>query len=348
VANQADKDINKWLPFFSVLLLVMLLSFSYFTYRGLNSWLFHTRNGLSENEVKNYDFVLGTLGIAAVCLLLLMIVFSIFRTNLGFNRGVRVYEWMQAVLATPYVGIVTTSDLIDRKKAETKPQQLKANNECEAFTTDPRLVFIAANLTHNRIVKFPDNAGDYWHQDYKDYVSPAVYVRASMSLPFIFYPMIPSDAHIIMPDKKPVDTVQLLARFIDGGMLSNFPIREFHVPAGMQPRYPTFGVLLGGPPPDVVRDNEETKKKFFKVSVFRFILSFISTFRSFYDKDFLRNHKEFQLLVKAVDTKEFNSLDFSMDIDTKKKLFAAGARTAVDQLVSFNWEHYLKVRLENT
>ncbi|MBK7391659.1 MAG: hypothetical protein IPI23_22075 [Bacteroidetes bacterium] len=35
------------------------------------------------------------------------------------------------------------------------------------------------------------------------------------------------------------------ARFVDGGMLSNFPIREFHNPGKAVPRFPTLGARLG-------------------------------------------------------------------------------------------------------
>lgn len=136
-----------------------------------------------------------------------------------------------------------------------------------------------------------------------------------------------------------------MARFIDGGMLSNFPIREFHVAPPAEPKYPTFGVLLGGPPAEPADDTPTSIKKFLSVSVFKFTLAFISTFRNFYDKDFLMSHPELKLIVKPVNTTEFNSLDFGMDAGTKKKLFAAGAKTAIEQLENFDWTHYLKVRM---
>jgi NTE family protein len=130
----------------------------------------------------------------------------------------------------------------------------------------------------------------------------------------------------------PAESVDMLARFVDGGMLSNFPIREFHTPAGIVPRYPTFGVLLGDLPPEPGKDTETIKRKFWSLAVFKYVLSFISTFRNFYDSDFLRTHEEFKMLVRSVNTYKFNSLDFGMNLPTKIKLFAAGAKTAIDQL----------------
>jgi NTE family protein len=168
-----------------------------------------------------------------------------------------------------------------------------------------------------------------------------------MSLPFIFYAVIPSKTHVQSPDgKKPSEeeAVDMLARFVDGGLLSNFPIREFHTPAGVDPRYPTFGVLLGDLPPEPGKDTETIKRKFESLSVFKYILSFISTFRNFYDSDFLRTHEEFKMLVKSVNTDTFNSLDFGMKLPTKIDLFTAGANTAIDHLDEFDWIKYLEVR----
>lgn len=117
------------------------------------------------------------------------------------------------------------------------------------------------------------------------------------------------------------------------------------MPKPQVPRYPTFGVLLGEPKPDPTGGiTAAIRKTFWSQSVFKYIVSFVSTFRNFYDKDFLLIHPELSQLVKPVDTDEFNSLDFGMDLDTKKKLFAKGAETAIAQLIDFNWLVYLKSR----
>lgn len=269
---------------------------------------------------------------------------------MGANPGDAPYDWMKKILQTSYVNILTTEGLMEKKKNEAKPKRDIINGNqvsTEELTSNSRLVFISANLTHNRIVKFPENAKDYWDESFAGLVHPAAYVRASMSLPFIFYAFIPANKYLNgYEDNTESDKVNMLARFVDGGMLSNFPIREFHVPPPQEPAYPTFGVLLGSPTADPGNDTSQIKKKFNSLSVFKYILSFISTFRNFYDSDFLRTHKEFSMLVKSVNTDEFNSLDFGMSFQTKKKIFAAGARTAIDQLEHFNWPDYLAVRMD--
>jgi NTE family protein len=332
--------IEKITPYFLIALPLLLLGISFFVYHIINGNLFTISNGLKENEIRIYDFITGTLGIIAVFLFILLLIFRLFKKNMGVNQGDVVYNWMKSILETEFVDIKTTGELKLRKQSETPVTNPK---KC----SDPRLVFISANLTHNRIVKFPDNTADYWKQEYADLVTPAAYVRASMSLPFIFYAFIPGDKHIQNRDGPPIkNTVHTLARFIDGGMLSNFPIREFHVAPPAEPKYPTFGVLLGVLDAQITTESQrEVRKKFFSVSVFKFIVSFISTFRNFYDKDFLINHPEFKHLVKAVDTKKFNSLDFGMSFKLKQALFKEGAKTAISQLEEFKWDEYLKSRI---
>ncbi|MEP7377683.1 MAG: patatin-like phospholipase family protein [Chitinophagaceae bacterium] len=330
--------IDKIFPYFMIAMPFLLVGFSFLSYYLINANLFNRANGLQENEIRVFNFISGTLGILAVLLFLLLLLFRLFRNVMGVNPGEKVYEWMTSILETPYVGISTTEELLTRKKTESmvnNPEKLR----------DPRLVFIAANLTHNRIVKFPDNTTDYWKKEFAPLVAPAAYVRASMSLPFIFYAFIPQDRFVRGPVRYD-DTVETLARFVDGGMLSNFPIREFHVPPSTLPNYPTFGVLLSPRTPGDNKDDATSRKRFFAEPVFKYIVSFISTFRNFYDSDFLFSNPEFLQLVESVDTRHFNSLDFAMDTKTKHELFAEGAKTAIRQLVKFNWSNYYQYRLE--
>jgi NTE family protein len=340
VAGKILTVLKYLLPFF-------IIAASFGIYHFFYKHFINTANHLTETQVNNWNFITGTLGIIVIVLLLFLAIFSLLKKNMGINRGEVPYQWLKKILETDLVKIHTTKDLMERKKIEPAITYNPPIKPEEKITyKDPRMVFITANLTHNRIVKFPENSGDYWHKDYKDFVTPAAFVRASMSLPFIFYTVVPSTRHIQLTNGKPApeQAVDLLARFVDGGLLSNFPIREFHTPAGVEPRYPTFGVLLGDLPKEPGKNTAEIERKFWSLSVFKYVLSFISTFRNFYDADFLRTHDEFKMLVTSVDTKKFNSLDFGMKLPTKIDLFAAGAKTAIDHLEKFDWTTYLKVR----
>lgn len=339
-------SLHKILPILKFLLAAILLLLSFLFYRELDHLYYNRANNLTEGQVNVYNYFAGTLSVIGILLLVVVLLLALFRKNLGINPGVIPYRWMRSILETDYVNINTTDDLINKKKTETKPKY-DENGSMVTLTKDPRLVFIAANLTHNRIVKFPENRTDYWDPKYANDVCPAAYVRASMSLPFIFYAFIPDDQYVQAQGKKqPKGTVNLLARMVDGGMLSNFPIREFHVPPPEEPKYPTFGVLLGAEEAATPKDTAAVRKAFRSQSVFKYILSFISTFRNFYDRDFLQTHPEFKYLVKSVNTNKFNSLDFGMDFNTKIEIFVEGAKTAIAQLWEFDWSKYLQLRKE--
>jgi len=335
--------IGKLMPLILLLLMTVIVALPVVFYHLLNKGIYHLDNHITENQLDLYNFISATLCIGATLLFLLMVVLAVFNKTMGFNPGKAPYEWMKSILDTSFVGMKTTNDLMSKRHNETRPVFAAVPGSPPEPIPDPRLVIITANLTHNRIVKFPENAKDYWSSPYDGFVCPAAYVRSSMSLPFIFNPLIPHDRYVCM-NPAPSNTVQLLARFVDGGMLSNFPIREFHVPPPTRPRYPTFGVLLGKPGATSKQNSEKSTKQFYSLSVFKFILSFISTFRAFYDADFLFDHPEFNLLIKAVDTSGINSLDFGMPDKTKIELFRRGAATAIQQLEEFDWQHYLTVR----
>ncbi|MEO8771902.1 MAG: patatin-like phospholipase family protein [Ferruginibacter sp.] len=192
------KRINKVarvLPYFLIGLSVFLLGLAFYSYHLLDKYLFNAGNGLTENQIMVYHFVTAIILIAAAFSLVILLIFALLKKNMGVNPGTVVYDWLESILHTDYVGIWTTKQLKDRKKKI----KIENNGPNAAPFNDPRLVFISANLTHNRIVKFPENNADYWQPNYVDLVSPAVYVRASMSLPFIFYALIPNDRHVHIP-----------------------------------------------------------------------------------------------------------------------------------------------------
>jgi NTE family protein len=294
--------------------------------------VFNTKNGLSAFDIRFYDFIVGTLTAFTPIILSYIIFVRILGKKFGINEGNVFYDWIEKILQDPFINIKTTRDLKNRIR-ETKFQN--------ALPTDrPRIVLIATNLTHNRIVKFPDNALDYWHSC--NDVNPAAYLRATMSIPFIFETFIPDGAHVLGDNKK----LKVQARFVDGGMLSNFPIREFHAKSSRKPRFPTFGVLLNETDLDCeLKEKENLHRGLFSIlSLGKFTLSFISTFRNFYDNDFILNNNEIKLRVVGVNTKGFNWLNFWMPTSDKEKLFQNGAKAAIEQLKKFDWNEYVELR----
>lgn len=181
----------------------------------------------------------------------------------------------------------------------------------------------------------------YWKEPKN--VSLAKIVRASMSIPYFFEPFVVRDIPNQGKTKnvkwekhaKYYGPVPANVKFVDGGMLSNFPINVFHRKDGGVPRMPTFGVRLS-----VYRENYSTTKTFFSMAG-----AMISTMRQIHDYDFLYKNPDYENLICCIDADEqFNWLDFNMTKDEQVKLFNLGAKKAIDFLHDFNWEKYKDIR----
>ncbi|WP_136468732.1 patatin-like phospholipase family protein [Flagellimonas onchidii] len=314
------KNIKSWKLWFPLLLLsLMFLAGLYFSL----SLVFNIENGLTGMEIRFFDFIIGTLNVFAFLLFCYFIILKILGPNYGINTGNIYYRWADTLMHL--LGVDTTEDLHRRLK------QTKIISDKNL--SNPRLVLITANLTHNKVVKLPEEASFYWANPMN--LRPAAYLRATMSLPFIFHVLVPKGEHY---DKiEETNRIITMAKFVDGGMLSNFPIREFHRTDGEPPSFPTFGVLLSS------RESVENSRN--KQTFWRYVASYLKTFRNFYDNDFLLRNEETKYLVELVNTTEFNWLDFWMEDEEKKGLFEEGAKAAIAQLKKFNWNDYKQERL---
>jgi NTE family protein len=125
--------------------------------------------------------------------------------------------------------------------------------------------------------------------------------------------------------------------FMDGGIISNFPIDIFHDNFNI-PVSPTFGIKLGYDKSEI---NQNDK-------VFSLIGSIFNTSRFAYDFEFLQKNPDFKHLIGYINTGEHNWLDFGLTEDAKVDLFIRGAQTAAAFLNSFKWEDYKKIREEKS
>lgn len=75
------------------------------------------------------------------------------------------------------------------------------------------------------------------------------------------------------------------ARFVDGGILSNFPINLFYNPKFITPRLPSFGIVLDGSVPDNKSKHAESW------SLMGYFGKMFITIRDYYDKDFLLKNR---------------------------------------------------------
>jgi len=183
----------------------------------------------------------------------------------------------------------------------------------------------------------------YW-EDQKQ-VSPAQFVRASMSIPVFFeaykVPVVPNLVklkEIWMNHLNWSGDIPHQVSFVDGGVLSNFPINVFYNNNYPIPRMPTLGIRL-----DDLSDSGKHEIN----SWGKYISAIISTLRSTTDKDFLIKNKAFSLGVKTVDMTGYSWLNFFLTNKDKQVLFRRGAEAAIEFLLAFDWEDYKRQRLEN-
>ena len=255
----------------------------------------------------------------------------------GLNPGLNFHQWITELLAER--GITNYGQM--REMRLRKPKGLRNmvtgdTLEEEFNESYVELGIVAADVTTETRAIFPRMGPLYYHD--VNQANPADFVRASMSIPMFFQPFelgnIPKgDAQQQLWSSvcNYYGPIPERAVFVDGGILSNFPIDIFHdyqkIPAS-----PTFGVKIGF---DRTRQNETKGFLDFMGAIFW------SSAHSL-DNEFIHRNPDFRQLVSFIDynTKQFSWLDFDLDNDEKLELFKRGVECACLFLNHFDWEKY--------
>jgi NTE family protein len=195
----------------------------------------------------------------------------------------------------------------------------------DSKTITKEIVIVSSDITHEVKVEFPGMHQMYWGDDYS--ISPAKYVRASMSVPFFFKPFQidfnPGEMLTIKREwlqyMKVQTQMEPCALLVDGGMLSNFPINVFYNPEIPVPRKPTFGIKL--------EYDDDTAPKSIK-SLVGLGGKLVSTMRFFYDREFILKHDMYKKTVRSIDTGNIHWLNFNLTDEEKIELFFRGALAA--------------------
>jgi NTE family protein len=149
--------------------------------------------------------------------------------HMGLYDGDYLVDWLGAVLRD--IGITRFGDLrLDDPGAD------------RTLTSSRRysLVVHTADITRGRLVRLPWDYPAYGRPDI-DHEPIVDAVRASMSIPFFFDPV-----RLRAPDAT-VEGVTYKGgsvTWVDGGMLSNFPVEVFDRADGEPSRWPTIGIKL--------------------------------------------------------------------------------------------------------
>lgn len=263
-----------------------------------------------------------------------------FRDDFGLNPGKNFHDWMKNLLNQKR--IKNMGDLRRLREAGVSTGNNLRNRLTNEIYSSPKdileLAIIAADITTQSKIIFPEMSELFYENP--EMTNPADFARASMSIPFFFQPFrlnnLPTGIEAWKKWNKMTGlnaSVPAEVLFMDGGIISNFPIDIFHNNTKV-PDAPTFGVKIGLDKAEI-----NPNKKFFSL-----IGSVFNTARFSSDDNFLRTNPDFRNLIGYIDTGSHNWLNFGLTDEAKVDLFIRGAQAAAAFIHNFNWEKYKEIR----
>jgi NTE family protein len=223
--------------------------------------------------------------------------------NNGIYKGDYVKSWLDDQLAS--FGVRTFGDLkLTGEDAVNIPPE-------QAY----KLVVVTADLSKGQLVYLPWDFHKYGLDPDIQLVSTAV--RASISIPYYYKP-----SHI---GKN---------TFVDGGVLSNFPIDVFDLPKNAEPKWPTFGIKLSA--------KENAQQVAHKVTgPLSLAEALVATAMSGHDERHLDNPCTIKRTM-FVDTDKIQATNFDITRAQQDFLYANGQKAAREFLQEWDFESYKK------
>jgi NTE family protein len=181
-----------------------------------------------------------------------------------------------------------------------------------------RLQVLVSDITEGRILVAPSGLGHYGID--ADAFEVARAVRMSMSIPFFFEPVMHRGHY-----------------FVDGGMLSNFPVWLFDRqqadadPEEPPPRWPTFGFKLVEP--DEGQPNEID-------SIVDFLKALVTTMLESHDKKHVEDADYLRTI--GIPTVGVRTTEFSLSAERRERLYQSGREAAKAFLDKWDAEVYIR------
>ncbi len=215
--------------------------------------------------------------------------------HMGIAKGDYLVEWLGNILAD--LGVHTFADLAITKDDDPGTSLPPAKRY--------RLVVHTSDLSRGALVRLPWDYSRYGQDPGAMRVVDAV--RASMSIPFFFRPVT-------------FTTAKGKATWVDGGLLSNFPITVFDRTDGAPSRWPTWGVKLSAEPASVQVDQPTDNTAELAVACVRTLLGG-------WDRYHLEDEKVTERTM-FVDTAKTSAINFAIGAAEQQRLFKAGQQAA--------------------
>lgn len=176
------------------------------------------------------------------------------------------------------------------------------------------LVVTASDLSRKRLVRIPWDLPLYGIDPDEFEVAKAV--RASAAIPYFFRPVQVGGA-----------------TWVDGGLLSDFPVGLFDRAASQSPRWPTFGVRLTAKPGTPPASHRVRGPLSLGIAA-------IDTLFTAQDTAYIEDRCTVRRTI-FVPTDEVSSVDFDIDAARTELLHDSGKRAARDFLASWDFEGYV-------
>ena len=241
--------------------------------------------------------------------------------NLLFHEGFYHGDYFLGVMRQPLrekfgKERVTFSDLI-------MPKEPTDSEEAYLSRFKYKLHVVASNITRNELMILPQDVARLGVEP--DDFEVALAVRISISIPYFF-----------MPLKIAERTNNRGSHWVvDGGLLSNFPIRYFDSPPGATPPWPTFGLLLWEP--------NAGQPHFERIrSLISMTRAMVRTMNTAHDRKALEE-ADLKRIIK-IPTGKYSATDFDLTPADRDWLYESGYRAAREFLDSWSWREYVAER----
>ena len=234
--------------------------------------------------------------------------------DLGLYEGDRFLDWMRERLEAK--GVRTFADLVH-----------------PAFEDDPRfrsrLQVVASDVTTHELLVLPRDAKKLGIE--ADDLDVALAVRMSMSIPVFFEPV-----RIENPETGRTHVI------VDGGMLSNFPVWLFDCDDGEVPEWPTFGLLLVEPKPQVTVGARLPQPRMTGSgarAVVEYVKALAQTMMEAHDRLYVEQANFARTI--AIPTLGVGTTEFDLPRDRALELYDSGRRAAEKFLDTWDFEAYV-------
>lgn len=246
-------------------------------------------------------------------------------SELGINPGNVFKQFMYDILKKLNNGKILDTNELNNK--------LKVDKE---FQTDFQVV--VSDVSYHRKVVFPRDLPLYFYE--VDDILVSDIIRCSMSIPFFFQPFYLRDFYGLKSNLKERDYIM----FVDGGLVSNFPLNIFDTHKSVTPKCPTFGILIDESMDKDSRSLTEGPKEI--NNVLNYATSLLATAMEYGDKEAIREdlHAESRI-IRVSNTvnrgRKISATEFNLSDQDKIELFRNGVDSALSKLSKWNFDEYI-------